>query len=566
MKRRLTQKLNVFLQDPLTTLILSFLIVSTHSVEVFGQEIQNLQIESLSDSLWEDSWSDESYYWIELLRLERWLRDQTQEVRDSRLLQEIVRLKKEAEQYAAAGDFTMAVLLLETIWDLVKPESITILAGSSETDYLEASDNEIYSEPPAKFAWTRELITGVDLWRQEFEFTFTDNDSTFLEGNGNPYTGIRLNFDYGSTYQNSIHGYTFFKYSRDYISGEGSFRLTKSLSNKSNWILENRSEGTAYIRDDTLKYFQNTGSLALNIRKLGPFSFELEDEFTLRRYAHEDSLYPNYYNNTFRTFTRLNVGLDSYFGVGYHNIQRLHPQFEENNYGENQVDFTLFQALGSGSSLLLENQLKFRDYTNAPVDPFFQFDYWEEYIRGEMRFAFKTIFGTEFRGSFTKRNYRLENTTVPDYLLWEIEPELFFNLNSKWKISFGFYYSQQIYEQEFSNLTTDALTAAQSISFEDYNTYGPTFAIEFFEIDGIIFSLRDSFLLERHPNGATRNIDRFNLYSDRNVNSILLFLTWNITSQWQLGVLANMDDDRSLKDENGDTQNTIVSFELNYSF
>ena len=546
-------------------ILLGFLFLLVRNKKANGQEFLSDSM-SFSDSLFEDAWSEETLYSIELLRLQRWLREEAREIDDATFLKEIVFLKEESEKLATEGNFTLAVLWIETIWDLINSTFESITVEEEVTDSLEELGNDIYLNSPAKFKWSRELVTGVDLWRQEFEFTFATDDSTFLEGDGNPYGGIRLNFEYGSDYQNSIQGYTFFKYSRDYISGEGNFRLTKPLTRNSIWKLENRSEGTWYIRDDTLKYFQNTGRFAIDIRRLGPFSLGFEDEIILRRYAHEDGIYPNYFNNTFRTFARLAIGINSFMSVGYRNIQRLHPNFNEDDYQENRVDVTFYRSLGKISSLSLENQLKFRDYKNVPRNPFFQFDYWEDYFRGKVRLPLNSTFGTEFQGSLNKRNYKLRSATTPDYIFWEIEPAVYFNIKSKWKISFGFYYGRQIYDQSMNPLATDALTAAHNISFENYKTYGPTFAIELFQIDGIILDLRHSFLMERYPNAPTRDIQRFNLYSDRNINSILLFLTWNLSKQWQLGVLANIDDDHSLKDDNGDNQSTIVSFEMSYSF
>lgn len=559
--------LRLFVKFQLVVFLLGLNLSLLNSNKAHGQEKSKGQTESALDSLSEERWSDETYYWIEKLRLERWLRDNNQEFIDSALLEEIIRIKKEAEIFAAKKDFTVAVLWLETILDLIQPEADSV-SGDDEIDPEDISgldtDNSI--EKPKKFNWSRELITGVDLWRQEFEFAFLQVDSTFLEGNGNPYTGIRLNFDYGTDYQNSIQGYTFLKYSRDYLSGEADFRLIKPMSSNSNWELENRIEGTSFHQDFDLKYLQNTSSLEFYFHSLGPFSLEIADEFILRRYDDESSTYPNYFSNTFNGFVKLATGISSYLGAGYRNIQRFHPNFDENDYQENRADFTFFQTVGYGSSFSLENQLRFRNYANIPADTSFQFDYWEEYFKGTIRLAFSATFGTEFEGAITKRDYQLISAITPDYLLWEVEPEMYFNLSSEWRISAGFFYSRQTHEKLANRLPVAAVDAALSIPFEDYYSYGPIFEVEFFRINGLLFSIRESFLIERYPNALTGNVPGFNLYSDRNINSIMFFLTWSISPRWQLGVLANMDDDRSQKDVSGDSQNTIVGIEFNYLF
>jgi len=90
--------------------------------------------------------------------------------------------------------------------------------------------------------------------------------------------------------------------------------------------------------------------------------------------------------------------------------------------------------------------------------------------------------------------------------------------------------------------------------------------IELFTAGGFILSLQDAFLFQRYPNSAKTNVDALGIYQDRNINSILLFLSWNITPRWRFTALANMDDERGLKKESNDANNTLLGFELNYIF
>lgn len=538
-----------------------------HPTVTLGQDHYFAWTDSLADTNSEESWDDETYYQVQLLRLQRWLREEAQDFSDPVVLQEIVRLKKEAEQFAVQQDYESATIWLETIWQLIEQSPDSIPAEDEiDADYLESLDSGEILNDSNNFTWSKQIVTGVDFWRQQLELAFLETDSTFDEGNGNPYTGIRFNFDYTSNYKNSVQGAAFLKYSRDYLSGEATFRLVKPLLANSSWQFENRFEGTSFYRDSNLRYLQNNSTLGFEFSKLGPFALEFEDDFILRHYAKEDSIYPNYFDNTVGGTVKFGLASTSFVGVGYQNILRFHPTFAENDYDENRIDFNYFQDLGGGSSLSLENQLKFRSYLHIPLDPSFQFDYKEEYLRMTLRAALASSFGTVIKGSFTNRNYELVNTTIPDYLLWEVEPEIYFNVNPEWKISLGIYYSQLNNDKNFGAIATDVVSIVQSISFEDYRTFGPTFTVELFKINGLMLSVRDSFLMERHPNARVSDIDRFNLYSDRNINSVLLFLNWTVSRQWELNILGNLDNDHSLKDNFGNTQNTIVSFEVTYSF
>ncbi|MCH6560504.1 hypothetical protein IH799_09145 [candidate division KSB1 bacterium] len=359
----------------------------------------------------------------------------------------------------------------------------------------------------------------------------------------------------------------FFKYSRDYVSGEVNAKIDKPIGTKSSWRFENRFQGTSYFRSFGInKFWQNTSLLLFRIQPSRLFSFDFGDEFILRRYDHknennnEDESYPDYFNNTFRTSARLNFGFGSFLQAGYRNVQRKHSVSKKRDYRENRISLSLLQASSRSFSLNLENDLRLRDYTNPQPDSLSIYnDFWENNLTGDIRLDFTRRVGTEVRGAITKRDYRIVSESLPDYLFWEVEPKIYFNIGQEWRIGFGIYYAMQNHQKSYS--------------FADYYKVGPVITLELFQINGVLLSLRESFTLERFPNiqtDSSRNSDPnnsslINFYSDRNSNSLSLFLTWNVSSRWQLNILANLDDDRH-RDDSGDSQNTLVGLDLNYSF
>ncbi|RMD88732.1 MAG: hypothetical protein D6813_11660 [Calditrichaeota bacterium] len=514
-----------------------------------------------ADSIEDESWSDETYYEIEMLRLVRWIRQNVERFADSELLKEVAQLKKEAEAFAAEGDYTLAVLWIETIWDLLLSDDQPI----SDDEILSNSGLEEIDK--RKFSWTRELVTGVDLWRQEFQFAFVSGDSTFLEGSGNPYTGLRFNFDFSRNSDDALQATTFFKYSRDYLTGEISSELRKPIGRSINWRLNNRFEVTSFYRDFNLLYYQNGSEFALDFNRLGPFSLQFGETFLIRKYQQENRIYPDYYDNRLRAFLKLPYTSASFVGMEYQNNLRWHPTFVENDYVDHQLSLIWFQEIGHHSSISLENQWRKREYFNITTvtDTTFQFDYQEFYLRGDVQFGMTATFGLNVEGSVLKRDYVLRTLSTPDYFLWDITPQFYFNFGSNWRLSSGFHYGSQSHERLERRLIAVA-DVARFVQFEDYYTLGPAFSIEFINSSGLIFSLQETFTIQRYPNSLTRNVSTINLYSDRNVNSVLLLLNWNVSSQWQLGILANMDDDRGQNASSGDSRNTIVGVELNYFF
>jgi hypothetical protein len=95
-----------------------------------------------------------------------------------------------------------------------------------------------------------------------------------------------------------------------------------------------------------------------------------------------------------------------------------------------------------------------------------------------------------------------------------------------------------------------------------------------------MLTVREAFLFRRYFNSQLTNVNtpslsassaiinpnNYNLYPDRNNNALLIFLSWTLLPQWQITVLANLDNDRSLEDESGDSQNTLLDFEVSFSF
>lgn len=544
-------------------LLTSFVLLS---VVCLANGSLSAQTSAPSDTVQQAGWSDETYYEIEMLRLERWLR-KNRDGLDSALLQEVLRMKSEAENFAEAQDYEMANIWLETIWELLTSDEIE---GSDEEKQsalsLTDTGGDFDLTPQKHVRWTRQVITGMDFWRHEFNFNFLESDSTLLDGSGNPSTALRLGFDYGSDYRNSLQGYTHLKYSRDYLVGEANVRWTQPLADQSYWKLENRFEANSFSDDyGNLKYLQNESSLAFRLQEPDRIKFDLVEQFMLRRYDGESSSYSDFFDNDIRVEGKFSPALGMLLGLGLRNKLRFHPTFDLKDYVENRLRAIWLQTVGP-FNFNLENDLSYRDYTNAPVDTTYQ-DYLENTLYGDMELTLTRSVGVQIRGTVTRRNYDGDTLNrLPDYTFWEAEPELYVKFGSDWKLSGGFYYAEQKHETKVTDARLDPNNASFSILFEDYYRYGPSITLDLFRSDGFILSVKESYLMERYPNSPSSTITDFSLFSDRNINSILLFMTWNIDLRWQINLIANIDDDRGRRNDSSDSQSTIVGLELGYSF
>ncbi|MCG8605001.1 hypothetical protein MJD09_08395 [bacterium] len=555
-----------FLSKYLTVYFVGFVSLFVLHKKLFSQEKLYTSNVARSDST-EQNWNDETVYSIEMLRLERWLQENPETVSDAMLMKEIVALKQEAEELSKGGDFATAVIWLETVWGLLLPETPAAFGEPRDEslDFLEGLGQGLLEERSSYFTWSRELTSGVDLWRQQFRFAFVQDDSTFVESSGNPFTGVRLNFNYRSNDRRSIQGYTDFRYSRDYLTGEADVKFTNPIGRFSRWHLGNRFEANSFYGEFQLKYLQNVSELGVSLRDLGPVSLDLKDEFLLRRYEGESLINPNYFDNAFRSQVLLDYGIGSTVGVGYRNTLRSYSTYSQYDYNEHLLDASLYQNAPQSVSLSLEGELRWRDYSTATTEEILQ-DYHEKYARGDIKLPITNSFGLELQGAIAYRDYDFVNaSSLPDYRSWDVEPEVYINIGSNWQLSAGFFYADEKYDDPSARLA-QALDADISIPFENNVTFGPVLSIEFFQIDGITFSARESFQLQRYPEAETDNLLRSNPYSDRNINSLLIYFTWDLPAGWRFTMLANIDHDRSRRDDSSDFQNTIVGFEINYSF
>ncbi len=532
---------------------------------IFAQDRADSSSVGYADSTASDNWNEETLYDIERLRIVRWLRENNESVSDAQLSQ-VHQLLIEAQKFADANDFYLANIWLDTIWDLLEPPTDTETADLLDGDTAVDFGTDLYpSTETNRLNVTREVMSGVDLWRQKINFAFFESDSTLLESSGNPYSGVRFNIDYSNAGGQTFQANMSLKYSYDYFTSDIDLRFRNPVSSYLTWSLADRFETTSFFRDFDLKYIQNLTSIDMKLQPGGTFFLNLRDDLLLRRYQNENSTYPNYFNNTFYATVGLDSGLHSSLSLGYRNVNRVHGNFADHDYRENRLELNWLQFWGN-LSLSVDNELRFRNYFNAPGDGIYQ-DYWENYLRGEIKLSFSSVFGLNVAGTFNNRNYDFINAnSLPDYVYWEAEPALSFHFGSKWNVRPGVRFGRQTHQKLVNLVAASFQDDTFSIIFEDYDFIGPSIAIEFFEVNGLLFSLQESYLFRKYPHNPTRAATDFLPYSDRNINSVLLFVTWNLTAHWQLNAIANFDNEHIKNGDSGDSQSTIFGAEIGYQF
>jgi len=507
----------------------------------------------------------ETYYSALRLRLIRWLRRNTQAV-PIELLNQAVDLLEQADAFAGREDFATALLILDTAFDLSGLGKVPEVAAVPPAQIVATP-----SSKPANWQWTREVVAGVDYWHQEFELGFSDDDSLYSDRRGNPFTGLRLNLTRGNDSENSFSAHSFLKASRDYASGELETRWRRNLAGKTSGLLIDRLEGTSYSRDLDLKYWQNTSTLQISFAPARSFRVECDDEFRYRGYQHQSSTYPNYLHNRIRFGGSYLGGVSTRIDAAYDYSVRLHPRFSDNDYFEHRIDASIYQATATNSSMYLQNIWRVRDYAGGGSDSTYQNTYQEEHLRGEFRFGLTPRLAIRLDGDYTLRQYEVPSSNTPDFANTFVNPQFVVKILDDWQLSLGYMYLLRVHGKDLVHTDRSPVTDTRSleagyVGYEDYNSHGVTLSVELFRISGLMVSINETYEMRTYPNSPTNALPGLGLYTDRNINTLLLFLTYALNDRLQFSAIANLDNDRSRIDNQSDSRSTLFSIDVGYSF
>lgn len=534
------------------------------SPPAFAQEVslpQNL-------SSWVDStrapvdsalaaWNEASAYETSRLRLLRWLTKNKEQAQSASYLQ-ITEFLRDAETFANADDFVTAQILLESALALTNGDANPATAALS-------GDPRPITSVPTKWRWRREAVLGMDFWRQEFEIGVTRADglflaeaeSLFVENKGNPFSGLRLELSRGVGAPSYLQTYALLKASRDYNSGEAELRAQQAFGAKTHGRFENRFESIRYLRDFDLRYWQNNSSALFSAELSKKFRLEIEEEIRLRRYQNEDELSRNYTHNEASLAAIYSAGFSSRLRARYSFNDRRHQRFAEHDYFEHRLETSWFKHSAQNSSIFIENLWRRRVYRRGISDSTYENTHQEGYLRADLRFGLGASAALRLESDFTSRVYPAEvrDDLAPDFLDLKANPQVQFKLVRDWQASIGYLFLLRQYEAHNSLL-----------GYADYYAHGFTLGLDLFTTKGFLLSASNAFQVRTYPDVSADNLLLSSSYSDRNINSLLLFLSWTFHPNWQLGAFANYDNEISRLKEASDSRNTLFSVDVTYSF
>ena len=162
----------------------------------------------------------------------------------------------------------------------------------------------------------------------------------------------------------------------------------------------------------------------------------------------------------------------------------------------------------------------------------------------------------QFANHLVKKIYDFQSTFEPDYVWNYFRPSVEVDINSLIQVGIG-------YEWEIKSHTKIEEDAIESTE-QNYNSNGLFSSLNYFSKDGMNFSFSMSYQWRRYPESPTN--DLINLYSSRNVLSLIALGNFPLTNNFGINVLAVYDNDKDIDNDQGKTQSSIYNIELEYKF
>ena len=512
--------------------------------------------------------SEAVYFEIAKDRIVLWMKANL-DVYGKATLEPILQLVEDARDFASEGDYDTAFLLLDTASDIIQDMETEKQAKGNTPSGKPAPEPDLPTVPKSQWIWEPQIITGMDLWRQEFELGFASGlDSTMLDAANNPFWGIRLRGNYERGQKGYFELYSTAKLSRDYYSGELQFRHLSGDLQKGHFLIDNRFEITRYRRALSLQFWENRTLLQGGIPLAGHFVILAGNDFRLRQYWQANNLYPNYVQNQVYGGGQFTSGLASRLSAMYSYAVRKHPFSRADDFVEHRVDASAYQITAVNSSIYIENIWRQRLYLNGDSDSTYQNSYSEEFLRADLRFGLNPWLSFDFQGSFTLRQHRLKSTITPDFIDLRANPRFLLRIWGDWQVGVGYLYILRVHSKKIIQKAPvlSATPADAYISYEDYYSHGLSVSLELFRLGAFMLSLTNQLEYRTYPGSPTKSVPGFGLFTDRKINSLLMFLSWQIFSGLELNIIANLDNDISRVENHSDTRSQIISFDLGYSF
>jgi len=453
-------------------------------------------------------------------------------------------LLAEADSLEASGEVELSKLYLE---ELLAEIRLTIDTNNSnlEVKTKSTNDSKILTNQ-----FTLSVISGADYDRHEFEYSFLQNDSTILEEISKPYFGVNTKY----VINNSVNSH--FEIFNSARYDNANLRNDYSLSFKTNEI--DASIGGYYNKSfDQLysSYWENkiTGSYTGFLSE--HYKYHIFENYTYKQFYKSEYTSTDFYRNLFEIqgesflnnvnfLGQYNLELNEYLGNNENDYLQHKLKFGYTNL--NNLNFT-HSVSAEGSS---------RHYEMIYGDSSFSNTYNQLLLEAEFDYKIFSYLDIRIEESFSRKLYQNQSTFEPDYYWNLTRPTLNVDIFSNLQTGIG-------YEYEIKNhdVFNDNSGSSKDLN---YHSDGIFSSLNYFSANGSYINFSVSYQWRRYPDSPANDV--INLYSSRNILSIVILGYIPLSNSLTLNILCLYDNDTDIDSDQGKTQSSIYNFELEYNF
>ncbi|MGH1365459.1 MAG: hypothetical protein ACRBF0_17990 [Calditrichia bacterium] len=466
----------------------------------------------------------------------------------------ILGLKDDAAELAKAENWSDALELVALLQEMLN--AVEFSEPILETSAIITTDISLIPERH-RFS----IESGIDFSQQKFGISPIESDTSIVEELQNPFFAV--------SYTQPI------KLSESILKLRHDFRIDNQFMNyglNANWekssaTLKGRLEGSVDYHYSQTKDFASflDARFRFNLGNANrsAWRWSVDGETTLKDFSKQDSLAADVFSGN------LSLYLERLWGTAHSLLFRISPGFY--TLDNSQGQFSQNQSMASYRyQKMLNKRIEvsfasvYQDYEYT-LEPILERDavelYKNSYVTLEPRAELEWVFGEHTGIELEVENERLlfndNNAITPNeqMLSAKILPKFYFNsLNS---IGIGYRGSSKTH-------TTEDAQEEDFARESDVYSNGIVISFDYLTLGGVFINLEYEALWRRYPNTTETTFTTF--YSDRFVNLISLIAWLPINDHWRIQAFANFEDEQDQRFEVNDTQSTILSASLMYSF
>ena len=457
--------------------------------------------------------------------------------------EELVQYLNDAKEFAATGDYDLANEFLESALEVVSDSPVI------------PSQPQI-APKPSKTEWTFYGLSGTELWQQTFGFSTGNQDSTLHESEGNPFLGFRILMDYQNEQDKSAQIELEGKASNEYNSADVIFDYKNKLKNFQ-YFASNYFNATLYNLETSLNYLDERFVLG-GILGTNSIGLKLKSESQFRNYTENAEYFYSYFQNRLEASGYTVLQALGRFEVGYTQKNRSHKNKSERDFVEHWTGLEYWSKQINDISIIGRFYNIQRDYTSDYADSLYNNSFKELYCQGNIRYTANKRLTLRLDSELQRRKYEHYYFTTPNYYDYSLEPSFEVHPGYPFHVRFGYQYSK--FDYYTNGVTTD------NPDIEDYIAHGPVVGLDIIAFNGFMASLSNSYEFRRFPNSPLSEESYYSLYSNRNINSLFLYVSWKLSFNWELNVLGHFDYDKEQDHDGNDSRTNLLNFELSYQF